>query len=194
MTTNHPKWNKLDNVYLISEELSEFPYYLIRKATSTVAEPIRIEHDYVSVVLHGKRKRLHRVIYEHYVEPIPDGLVIDHINHDRRDNRLSNLRAVTIHENCLNLSRFDWIDLNVDELIPLKEYHGKQLLDYYIGKRGVYKSNTQKYRFVKSGVVHNTENKKMRLSKRDILDHRMKKRILDILKNIILQPVEESNI
>lgn len=30
---------------------------------------------------------------------------VDHINHDRSDNRLANLRAVTRHENARNLSR-----------------------------------------------------------------------------------------
>lgn len=47
----------------------------------------------------GKKKtiRFHRL-----VNNTPDGLVTDHINHDRLDNRRSNLRAVTQSENMRN--------------------------------------------------------------------------------------------
>ena len=41
----------------------------------------------------------HRKIWEFYNGPIPDGLVIDHINGIRHDNRLSNLQLVTTSQN-----------------------------------------------------------------------------------------------
>jgi len=47
----------------------------------------------------------HRFVYEHFNGPIPDGLQIDHINRDKADNRISNLRAVTQLENMRN--RYD---------------------------------------------------------------------------------------
>lgn len=37
--------------------------------------------------------------------PIPDGLFIDHINRNRTDNRIENLRLVTHKENMRNMSR-----------------------------------------------------------------------------------------
>jgi len=39
------------------------------------------------------------VVYEAFVGDIPDGMVIDHINTNRADNRLENLRCVTQKEN-----------------------------------------------------------------------------------------------
>ena len=49
-----------------------------------------------------KRKRLHRFIWECFFGEIPEGMQIDHINHNRLDNRLCNLRLVTPTENCRN--------------------------------------------------------------------------------------------
>jgi hypothetical protein len=52
-------------------------------------------------VIDGKKVTtpLHRFLYEH----IPEGLVVDHINHDTLDNRRSkNLRVVTVGENARN--------------------------------------------------------------------------------------------
>ena len=52
----------------------------------------------------GKRVtvKAHRFVWEYFNGPIPDGLQIDHINRDKTDNRLVNLRAVTHLENMMN--------------------------------------------------------------------------------------------
>jgi len=44
----------------------------------------------------------HRAIWELHNGPIPDGLDIDHINRDRSDNRIENLRLATRSQNCHN--------------------------------------------------------------------------------------------
>lgn len=43
----------------------------------------------------------HRVAYAHYHGTWPEGS-IDHIDHDRKNNRISNLRSVSIQENSKN--------------------------------------------------------------------------------------------
>lgn len=59
------------------------------------------------VVRSGKRNseephevRMHRAIWEHVHGECPP--VLDHINRDKADNRLCNLRAVTTQQNALN--------------------------------------------------------------------------------------------
>lgn len=47
---------------------------------------------------------VHRIIWEMTNGDIPDGLFIDHINGDRSDNRIDNLRLVTKLGNSMNSS------------------------------------------------------------------------------------------
>lgn len=55
----------------------------------------------VGLTRYGKTKRIrvHRLVYESFVSTIKDKLVVDHINGDVRDNRLSNLQVITHREN-----------------------------------------------------------------------------------------------
>ncbi len=58
---------------------------------------------YRVVSLGGRLYKAHRIIWLHVYGEWPPH-VIDHINGDRLDNRLANLRAVTSSENAQNLS------------------------------------------------------------------------------------------
>lgn len=53
----------------------------------------------------GRNVRLHRLIWEEAYGPIPDGMWIDHINGDKHDNRLDNLRLATGQQNQMNRPR-----------------------------------------------------------------------------------------
>jgi hypothetical protein len=47
---------------------------------------------------------IHRLVWVYHNGPIPDGMVVDHINMERKDNRVENLRLVTRTENNKKLS------------------------------------------------------------------------------------------
>ena len=49
-----------------------------------------------------KKNQVHRLIREAYNGLIPEGMVIDHINNNKHDNRLCNLRLVKT-----NIAKFE---------------------------------------------------------------------------------------
>lgn len=61
-------------------------------------------YEIINLCRDGKPKkfRIHRLVWEAFVGPIPEGMEIDHINTIRDDNRLDNLRVATPKENCNN--------------------------------------------------------------------------------------------
>lgn len=48
---------------------------------------------------------VHRLVVDAFVEPIPDGLEVNHKNGKRDDNRAANLEVVTRSDNCLHRHR-----------------------------------------------------------------------------------------
>lgn len=57
---------------------------------------------YTRIGINGKGYAAHILIYIYHYNHIPDGHEIDHINGERSDNRIRNLRVVTNQENKFN--------------------------------------------------------------------------------------------
>jgi len=58
-----------------------------------------ITSGYKQVTLLGKNKLVHRVVYETFTGDIPEGMQIHHIDANRLNNNIDNLRLVTVKEN-----------------------------------------------------------------------------------------------
>ena len=61
---------------------------------------------YRRVSLNGTRYRVHRIIWELHNGEIPSGMQIDHIDQDRSNNNITNLRVVTNKENLKNQGKY----------------------------------------------------------------------------------------
>jgi len=63
--------------------------------------------DYAIIEIGGKNKRFHRIIYEAFFPGVAQERVIDHIDQDKTNNQLHNLRPLTHAQNCRNVTRKD---------------------------------------------------------------------------------------
>ena len=70
---------------------------------------------------------VHRFVYEYFNEPIPKGLTIDHINNDKLDNRLENLRLTT---NAFNCRRREYNKLNMELAEEIRDLYSKNIYSY----------------------------------------------------------------
>ena len=91
---------------MITQELlkSLFDYQdgqLIRKKNGkvVVCSPTK-GHRYLRLYINGAPRSLHRMIYLWHHGSLPK--VLDHIDGNRENNRIENLREVTQQQNCLN--------------------------------------------------------------------------------------------
>jgi hypothetical protein len=57
---------------------------------------------YIATSFRNRNHKVHRLIWIYHYGNIPSGKVVDHINHNRSDNRIENLRLVTHQDNCKN--------------------------------------------------------------------------------------------
>ena len=51
--------------------------------------------------------RLHRLVWQTFKGEIPEGMDVDHINNDKKDNRLSNLQLLTRKQNIIKYHKID---------------------------------------------------------------------------------------
>ena len=65
----------------------------------------RAKNGYWMLRFNGECHMLHRLIWEIHNGPIPEAMQVDHIDHDRDNNAIENLRLVTVQQNNMNLSK-----------------------------------------------------------------------------------------
>lgn len=72
------------------------------KTKGKVAGTISLANGYCSVQIKKKIYKVHRLIYIYHFGSIPDYLVIDHIDRNKENNKVENLRVLPNQENTFN--------------------------------------------------------------------------------------------
>ena len=88
------------------EIFSEYPFQIRRKSSKRIIKESIDDKGYIRCNLNGKSSKKHRIIGLQFI-PNDDPehkTMIDHINHDRTDYHISNLRWVSRADNTRNMS------------------------------------------------------------------------------------------
>jgi hypothetical protein len=75
-------------------------YFIRKKNGKKVACSLTKGQRYLRIFIDGKPRQLHRMVFLHQNGYLPE--VTDHVDGDRLNNKIENLRAVTQQQNCLN--------------------------------------------------------------------------------------------
>ena len=129
---------RFDNDY---EIYTEYPYPIRKKSTGKILSESLLS-GYLSVFI-KRRQYKHRLIALQWIEnDDPENkLQIDHINRDKLDNRIENLRWCTRGENMKNKGRCvqqvnEYLDELPDNVIEITEHDGFRFKDYYYDIEG----------------------------------------------------------
>ena len=123
----------IDNDY---EIFSEWPYDIRKKSSGRVVSESIGSGGYVYCNLNGRKYLKHRIVALQFI-PNPSELpCIDHINHDRSDYSVINLRWCTHSENQRNRSsvhnvEYEFTDEISEESIEINDYGNHHFQFYY---------------------------------------------------------------
>jgi tyrosine-protein phosphatase YwqE len=142
--------------------LKRFPKYEISIVSSEVRDTDTKEivctfqrrDRYILIKLEGDKKPyyIHKLMADQFLEHDESNHVIDHIDRDRANNSLSNLRYTTVSMNCLNKTShcnivYEYVNSLPEGAFKLQPWKNIDLrFDYYQAGVDVYVYNSVSYR------------------------------------------------
>ena len=116
-----------------------YPYEIRNKRTGKILKESINGVGYYQVRLNGMTYYKHRLIAKQFILNPNNYPCVDHINHQRIDNHISNLRWCSISDNSKNKSNhngvnyvfYDYADFEDDDIIVVNEYNGHEIDDIY---------------------------------------------------------------
>jgi len=102
----------IDHQYLVNNFDYDKKTGTLKPKNNALNLILRDRNGYKYMYLEKKDRPYHRLVYLFHNEELPDGNTIDHINRDRSDNRIENLRAVSplwqAHNRGTNVVHNNW--------------------------------------------------------------------------------------
>ena len=92
---------------------------------------------YVITSIKKRKTRIHNLILDR--DTSDPKIVCDHINRNKHDNRLCNLRIVSQKENCMNIVRNDYVSQDLDGNILKSNTGTESIYNYYDKTRDEYR-------------------------------------------------------
>ena len=121
-----------------------YPHQIRKKSNGRIVKESIMQKGYLRVYLNGKSFYKHRLIAIQFI-PNPDNLPqIDHINHNKADNRIENLRWCNNLQNGNNhdiykTRKIEYVQELPNEVIVVNQYHQYHFENYYFANDVFYK-------------------------------------------------------
>ena len=118
------------------EIMIEYPNVIRKKQNGKILKECINKMGYFVVTLNAKTFLKHRLIAIQFI-PNPDNLpMVDHMNRNKADNRIENLRWVSNQENQLNRKKsknieYEFVDSLPDDLTIEIEHYGNHNFEFY---------------------------------------------------------------
>ena len=165
MTEEQGNWHDCvcDNAYEINDA---FPYPIRRKGSDKIIKERADNSDsYIYCYLNAKKYKKHRIIALQFIEnDNPDTkTIVDHIDRNKHNNNINNLRWVTSSENNKNKTSnlnvvYEYFDTINADAIEVNDYGSHQLEFYYYSEEddAFYFYNGQQYRKLHVNIMKKT--------------------------------------
>jgi hypothetical protein len=119
------------------EICDQYPHNIRKKGSDKVIAQTLNKQSYLQCKLNGKSYKHHRIVALQFIPNDDESkTMVDHINHDRTDNHIENLRWVNASENNRNKSSskgvsYTYVDSIADDCIVIDHYGNKTLEGYF---------------------------------------------------------------
>ncbi|KAA6363657.1 MAG: hypothetical protein EZS28_040817 [Streblomastix strix] len=130
------------------------PWTIRRKADKAINKIYTEKSEYKQVSINGRTMGLHRLVAIQFIPTDDITKQVDHINHNRSDNSLSNLRWLSRRDNCLNRTKpkrqhitYNYLDILPTDFIELSQY-GKHQFE------GLYFSPSEDLFYMSNGIQY----------------------------------------
>ena len=115
------------------EIFDQFPFPIRKKGSNKpISESIAVDSGYIQCTLNQRNYKKHRLIALQFIPNPNDLKCVDHINHNRSDNRLENLRWVShIYNNCNRRNQRFLQDIDKNNATEVKNFNSWQFEDLW---------------------------------------------------------------